>query len=136
MNYKLELTSLEKAINSLEIALIEYKNNSNDFVRDSCIQRFEFVYDLSHKMLRRHLLLVSPNTEIIQTMSFPTLIRTGAEQGMLQSSWDKWKEYRTSRNKTSHTYDEEMAIEVLDIIPSMLQEAQYLLNKLQEVYNA
>ena len=50
------LTPLENAINSLNIAFVEYqKDNSNEFVRDSVIQRFEYTYELCIKMLKRYL---------------------------------------------------------------------------------
>ena len=133
MDYKLDLTSLEKAIISLENALIEYDKNPNEFVRDACIQRFEFVYDLSHKMLKRYLQISSPNKEEIDNMSFADIIRTGAKQNILESSWDIWKQYRESRNKTSHTYDEDMAIDVFNITPNMLNEAKYLLKELKRL---
>ena len=42
---KLILEPLQKAINALIKALNEYDNNPNEFVKDSCIQRFEFTYD-------------------------------------------------------------------------------------------
>lgn len=40
-------------------------------------------------------------------MSFPTLIRTASENGLLRSGWDTWYEFRKARNLTSHVYDEE-----------------------------
>ena len=85
MDYKLDLTSLEKAVASLENALNEYALRPNEFVRDSCIQRFEFVYDLSHKMLKRHLEIHSPNKQVIDNMLFAELIRTSAEQNILKN---------------------------------------------------
>ncbi len=133
MEYKLDLSSLEKVITSLENALTEYSKNPNEFVRDACIQRFEFVYDLSHKMLKRYLKISSPNKEEIDNMSFSDIIRTGAKQNILESSWDIWKLYRESRNKTSHTYDEDMAIDVFEITPKMLIEAKYLLKELKRL---
>jgi len=36
------------------------------------------------------------------------------------------------RSKTSHTYDEEIAIEVVHSIPAFLEEARHLLKQLQE----
>ncbi len=52
----LDITSLKKAVESFARALNEYdKDESNEFVRDSCIQRFEYCYDLSSKMIKRHL---------------------------------------------------------------------------------
>jgi hypothetical protein len=47
----LDIRSLIKALASLQEALAEYKKHPNHFMRDSCIQRFEYSYELAHKML-------------------------------------------------------------------------------------
>jgi hypothetical protein len=65
-------------------------------------------------------------------MPFADIVRSGNEQGLLLGNWAEWKTYREMRSKTSHTYDEEVAIEVVESIPAFLEEARYLLAKLQE----
>ncbi len=129
---KLELTSFKKAIQSLKEALDEYDKTQNVFVKDSCLQRFEYTYELAHKLLKRQLEAMSAAAEIIDTMSFQQLIRHGAETGLLLNSWDVWKKYRDARNATSHAYNEEKANEVFDIIPDFYQEASYLLAQLEK----
>jgi hypothetical protein len=64
-------------------------------------------------------------------MPFGDLIRTGNEQGLLLSDWSNWKRYREMRSKTSHTYDEGIALQVVAGIPGFLAEARYLLEQLQ-----
>ncbi len=129
----LDLTPLAKSISSLDVALKEYaKDTSNEFVRDSCIQRFEFTYDLSHKMLKRFLEMTEANPEVFDQMSFQDIIRTGDEKGLLLNGWDVWAGYRRARNITSHTYDKDKAIEVMSIIPDLFEEAMFLISKLQE----
>lgn len=129
----LELTPLEKSIASLNEALQEHaKDEENDFVRDASIQRFEFTYDLSHKMLKRFLEMTSANPAELDKISFQDLIRTGDEKGLLLNGWDVWIGYRKARNITSHTYDEAKAAEVFAIIPDFYEESKFLLEKLQE----
>ncbi|MFI4955023.1 MAG: nucleotidyltransferase substrate binding protein [Gammaproteobacteria bacterium] len=129
----LDLSSFDKAIKSLDEAVQEYqKNPENKFVRDAAIQRFEYTFELSHKMLRRYLELTEPSADIVEEMTYPTLIRTGSEKGLLLSAWNVWKDYRQGRNLTSHTYDEDKAVYVYSVIPSFLKDAQYLLHKLHE----
>lgn len=129
----LDLTSLEKAIYSLEQALLELtKQKDNSFIRDATIQRFEYTYELAHKMLKRYLEMTEASAQEIDEMSFPALIRTGAEKGLLQHSWDVWASYRVARNLTSHTYNEAKAKEVCQIIPDFLKEVQFLLKQLQK----
>lgn len=126
----LELSSLKKAIKSLQEALDEYDKNSNDFMRDSCIQRFEYTYELSWKMLKRHLELTAANPAEIDELSFQELIRKGCEKGLLLGEWSDWKLYRIARGTTSHAYDENKAEEVFAVIPAFLKEAEHLYLKL------
>jgi uncharacterized protein with HEPN domain len=64
-------------------------------------------------------------------MSFPTLIRTGIEQGLVAGDWPSWRGFRDMRNITSHTYDETKARQVAEAIPGFLIEAKILLERLQ-----
>jgi nucleotidyltransferase substrate binding protein (TIGR01987 family) len=129
---KLDLSSLKKAINALNRALNEYEKNPSEFVKDSCIQRFEFTYELSHKFIKRYLEITEANPDEIEEMSFQQLIRRATEKGLLLSDWESWKDYRKSRGKTSHTYDEDTATEVFEAIPDFLKEAEYLYKCLEE----
>jgi nucleotidyltransferase substrate binding protein (TIGR01987 family) len=128
----LEISSFENAIARLEEGLARYQHDITDTqIRDGLIQRFEFTYELSHKMLKRYLEQASPTPEAFDGMPFQDLIRSGNEQGLLLSDWSRWKVYREMRAKTSHTYDEQKALEVVAIIPDMLAEAQFLRDQLK-----
>ena len=128
----LDYSPLEKAIATLFEAMDEYQRNSTDFIWDACIQRFEYTYDLSHKMLKRYLEQVSANPLEIDKMSFQNLIRTDAEKGGLLSSYDIWAGYREARNSTSHGYDENKAAEVFKQFPAFLNETKTLLANLKQ----
>ena len=133
MAIQLDLSSLDKVLRLLSEALQAYAlDASNSLYRDASIQRFEFCYELSHKMLKRYLELAAPNPVAIDELAFPDLIRTASEQGLLRNGWDKWKDYRKARSITSHTYDESKAIEVMQIVPDFLQEGQALLAELKK----
>jgi nucleotidyltransferase substrate binding protein (TIGR01987 family) len=133
MNEKLDLTPLGNAVNRLAEGLARYEKDITDTqIRDGLIQRFEFSYEISHKMLKRYLEAVSPTPEQFDGMDFADIVRSGNEQGIMLGDWPKWRNYRAMRGKTSHTYDEEVAIEVVEGIPAFLEEARYLLKQLQE----
>lgn len=133
MNQKLDLSPLLNTVNRLAEGLTRYEMDIADTqIRDGMIQRFEFSYEISHKMLKRYLEAVSPTPEQFDAMAFADLIRSGNEQGLLLSDWSQWRKYREMRSKTSHTYDEEVAIQVVQGIPAFLEEARYLLKQLQE----
>ena len=127
----LDISSFSKAVARLEEGLARYEHNkADDQIRDGLIQRFEFTYELSHKMLKRHLEMTSPTPDIYDAISFQDLIRTGNEQGLLLGEWADWKLYREKRAKTSHTYNEDVALDVVDSIPGFLREARFLRDKL------
>ena len=132
MDERLDLTSLENAVRRLRDGLARYEKDVADTqIRDGLIQRFEFTYELSHKMLKRYLESVSPSPEEVDRMAFADLVRSGNEQGLLVGDWESWKNYRTMRGKTSHVYNEGVALDVVEGIPAFLREAEFLLKQLQ-----
>jgi len=129
---ELDLTPLANAVERLAEGLAEYQQNTSyALIRDGLVQRFEFTYEISHKMLKRYLALALASPAEFDSMPFGDLIRTGNEQGLLLSDWSNWKRYREMRSKTSHTYDEGIALQVVAGIPDFLAEARYLLEQLQ-----
>jgi hypothetical protein len=53
-------------------------------------------------------------------------------QGLLLNDWPAWRTYREMRGKTSHSYDEDTALQVVARIPDFLAEAVYLRDQLRE----
>lgn len=133
MNTKtLDLSVLTNALNRLVEGNDRYLKDINDTqIRDGLIQRYEFTYEITHKILKRHLELKSPNPEVFDAMAFSDLIRTGNEQSLLKNDWTKWKIFREMLSKSSHTYDEQIAKEVVSIIPDFIDEAKFLLTQLE-----
>jgi nucleotidyltransferase substrate binding protein (TIGR01987 family) len=129
----LDLTSLSKALQRLAEGLARYRSDTSDTqIRDGLIQRFEFTYEISHKMLKRFLESASATPSSFDAMPFADLIRSGNEQGLLLGKWTDWKRYREMRSLTSHTYDENVALGVVEGIPAFLAEAEFFLKQLQE----
>ena len=129
----LNLQPLINATTRLQEGWLRYLQDISDTqIRDGLIQRFEFTYEISHKMLKRYLEQVSANPAEFDQMSFQDLIRTANEQGLLQGDWTDWKQYRDMRSRTSHTYDESKAIEVMQIVPDFLLEGRALLAELKK----
>ena len=129
---QLDLTPLDNAIARLDEGWTRYQRDVSDIqIRDGLIQRFEFTYEISHKMLRRFLELTSANPAEFDGMAFQDMIRTGNERGLLLGDWPAWRKYREMRSRTSHTYNEEVAIEVVKGIPAFQREAAHLLQRLR-----
>lgn len=129
----LDISTFSKAVDRLAEGLARYQQDTtDDQIRDGLIQRFEFTYELSHKMLKRYLEEIAPSPETIDQASFQDLIRMGNEQGLLRSEWRVWRGFRDIRNITSHTYDLAKALEVVEGIPAFLDEARFLRSSLTE----
>ena len=133
----LDLTSLQLALASLQRAVVRWNasHGLDEELRDACIQRFEYTFELSWKMLKRRLELDLPDAHSVDAMSFRDLVRTGAERGLLRDV-DAWMVFRDKRNITSHTYNAAKAAEVAAIIPSFALQAGELLTALEARGNA
>ena len=128
-----ETGPFERAIQRLDEGLARFQADTSDSqIRDGLVQRFEFTYELGHKVLRRYLAHISANPEEIASLTFQDLIRSGNEQDLLLGDWTDWRTFRQMRAKTSHTYNEDTALEVVEGIPRFLEEAVYLRDRLRE----
>jgi len=129
----LTLGQFYKSVARLEEVLSRYQSEPDDLVvRDSLIKRFEFTYELAYKMLRRQLSLDVTSPERVAAMTFGESVREGWARGLLKEELATWKQFRESRNRTSHTYDEVSAQEVCAVIPRFLAEAKFLLSQLEK----
>ena len=136
---RLDLTPLDDAIAQLEEA-IEYHGSdmaSGDpalklHLRAAAIQAFEFTYELSFKMVKRHLEQVSPNPAEFDQMSFKAIVREAFRRGLVQSEVSDWDKYRKLRGTTSHTYNAGKAQMVFESLPDFLREARFLRDQLQQ----
>ena len=136
---RLDLTPLDDAIAQLEEA-IEYHGSelaSGDpalklHLRAAAIQAFEFTYELSFNMVKRHLEQTSPNPAELDKMSFKAILREAFRRGLAQSEVFTWDRYRTLRGTTSHAYNAGKAQMVFESLPDFLPEAGFLRYQLQQ----
>lgn len=142
LEQKLDLSNLKKALDELIDALKYYHSdlakqdaNLRRHLRAGTIQAFEFTYEIVIKLIRRHLEITEPSREVIAAMSYPSLIRTANEKGLVNSEVAIWKQYREKRNITSHTYDETQAEQVMMIIPSFINDSLFVFHQLQKSHD-
>lgn len=129
----LDISPLLNAIARLQEGWQRYQLDISDIqIRDGLVQRFEFTYEISHKMLKRYLEHSSASPEQFDQMPFADLIRSANEQGLLQGDWPAWCGYRDMRSKTSHTYDKDIALQVAAGIPAFISEVQYMAAQLSQ----
>ncbi len=131
MNLTLDLTPLHNALAALDRGLARAAAHPDDEeVRDACIQRFEFTFELAWKMLKRRLELDLPSPAELDAMSYRGPIRVAAERGLIDDV-PAWFLYRDKRNLTSHTYDVRKAAEVFAVLPAFARHARALLQRLE-----
>ena len=109
---KLQLQPLQNAISSLTDALATVADSTwfeqqqprvQNTLIAGVIQNFEFVYEISTKMIKRQLELEAISPEEVDQSSFRDILRTAAEKGLIDDV-EAWFRYRLMRNITSHTY--------------------------------
>jgi len=113
----------QKGVDGLKRVLEQEKN---EFIRDSSIQRFEFTFDLSWKLIKAFL---EENKGVICN-SPKGCFKEAYKQGLIEYD-DFWIIMTDYRNKTSHIYNEELAEEVYAILPKVLSYFQKLLVNIQ-----
>lgn len=116
------LADFKKAVGRLSEVLALTKT---DVTRDSAIQRFEFCFDLSWKLIKEYL-----RTEKGIICNSPKdCLREAFLQGLIEYD-DIWLDFLDKRNMTSHTYEEKMAESVYIVLPVALSHFQEILKKL------
>ena len=135
----LNISALEKAFSSLEETInslqdqIWFQSQSaiiQDTLIAGTIQKFEFVYELAIKMLKRQLKKIASNDQDIDSTEFRDILRLSAQYGLIENI-DDWLDYRKMRNITSHTYDENKAQQVYNGIANFLESSRFLLQQLK-----
>lgn len=135
----LDFTSLRNAVASLEGALgvvgdAGWFDRQPEAVRRTLIagviQNFEFVYELSVKMVRRQLALEADSAEEVDQAGFREMLRMAAEKGLIEdvAAWFNW---RRMRNLSAHTYDQEKAEAVYRDVGTFVRDARALLAALE-----
>jgi len=131
-NHLLDITPLAKALMRLVEGYDRYLLDITDTqIRDGLIQRFEFTYEISHKMIKRNLEMTSPSPEMFDGMPFPDLIRSANEQHWLKGNWSSWKIFREMRAQGINTYDDNIAFQIVQGIPDFIDEANVLAQQLK-----
>lgn len=126
------IEELSKAAKSLKISsdiLMDALTNEpknielHKLLRDGSIQRFEFCIELAWKVSMKvlGLAVLAPNPAI----------RDMARNNLIDDP-QLWFDFLTARNKTSHTYDEEIAKVVYAEVEKLIPELEQLIQRLKK----
>lgn len=136
---KLDLTSLQKAVSSLERAVRIAENKISagtgsdevEVLKAGVIQNFEFTYELCWKFIQRWIRENRNPEEADHPRTRKELFRLAAMYGLIADPLP-WFDFSEKRNLTSHTYDEPTAQAVYEAAGRFLPDAAYLCRKLEE----
>lgn len=135
----LDLGALQNAISSLEDSLGVVSDTGwfnaqtlpvQNTLVSGVIQNFEFVYEISIKMIKRLIEMESASPNEVDETNFRDVLRVAAEKGLV-SDIEAWFNYRKMRNITAHTYDHEKAQQVYQGTLEFIVDARDLLQKLE-----
>ncbi|MEI7788854.1 MAG: nucleotidyltransferase substrate binding protein [Chlorobiaceae bacterium] len=134
----LDLTSLHRAIVSLEKSIFSYRSLSEnstlthddiDTVKAGVIQNFEVAYEQCWKFMKRWIEQnVSP--DIVDGVTRRELFRVSAENRLIDDV-SVWMEFHQSRNLTAHTYDAENAGHAFSAALIFIDSAKDFLKRLE-----
>ena len=114
--WRLSIEKLEKALSRLE-EVVSIKD-ANPLLTDATIQRFEFCIELFWKTFR-HLLALEGR----ETFSPKESLQAAYQLGWIQDE-QAWLSMLKDRNLTSHTYNEQLAEQIVQHIKLYYPEMQ------------
>jgi nucleotidyltransferase substrate binding protein (TIGR01987 family) len=134
----LELGSLRKAVAALSGVLEKCDDEAlmgrldevtRNAVKSGAIQHFEFTYELCWKFIKRWLETnISPSAA--DGVARRELFRLAAENRLVLDV-EAWMRHHDARNRTSHTYDPEVAESVYAAAHAFVGDARGLLGALE-----
>ena len=139
MDTPLDLSALQDAISSLSDGLEvvsdpDWFSDQTDKVQNTLIsgvvKNFEFVYEISIKMVKRVMERESASPTEVDEGNFKNLLRTAGEKGLI-ADVEAWFKYRKMRNVTAHTYDHQKAHQVYQDSMGFIVDARALLAALE-----
>jgi nucleotidyltransferase substrate binding protein (TIGR01987 family) len=98
---------------------------TDEIIRDSAIQRFEFTLDIAWKVVKTYLY----NEKGIVVRSPKEALREAYKQGIIPFDND-WIVLVDARNETVHTYNQKKAEEIAALLPHAVELFEQLLESL------
>ena len=133
MENKIDISYVQNALETLKKSNIKFLENKDesitDMLEDSCVKRFEYTLETSWKLMKRILKKIYGKQE--QELTVNNIFRFMQGYGFIKN-WESWKDYYAKHNDTSHEYNLEKSRELLKIIPTFIEDADFFLDKLQK----
>lgn len=135
-NFNKALNKMEEAVNRIQEDYPIDKDGNidddeflDDILKEGLIQRFEYTHELAWNVMK-DFLIHAGNTNIFGSKDAS---REAFSAGLIKNG-EIWMDMIKSRNRTSHTYNEETADEIfLKIMNQYIQEFIQFRDKMKEI---
>ena len=131
---ELNLSVLKNSLSTLKECYQDLKSQNDEkikiYIKDSCIQRFEYTYEAAKKIMNKFLKKEYDKKDSDLTIN--NIFRKMYGLGLIEN-FENWVDYRQKRNLTSYEYDINLTYPIIDIIPNFINDTEFLINKLESV---
>jgi nucleotidyltransferase substrate binding protein (TIGR01987 family) len=129
----LDISLLKDSFNTLKESYDALQKNKDktmeDFIKDSCVKRYEYTYETARKTMGKFLKLEYDKTE--KELTINNIFRDMYGLGFLKN-YENWIKYREKRNITSHEYDRNKSYEIIEVIPGFIDDLKFLIDNLEK----
>lgn len=108
-NYRKALAKFNQAVEILTNKM-SWGEEIDDLLKEGLIQRFEYTHELAWKVMKDY----AEYQGYVNIQGSRDAFRRAFEMGIIEN--ESWMESIKDRNLTSHNYDDEMVVEILDAI--------------------
>lgn len=131
---ELNLNVLKKNLTTLKECYSDLNKQQDEklrtYIKDSCVQRFEYTYETAKKLMNKFLKKEYNKTE--KDLTINNLFREMLALGLIKN-FENWAEYREKRNITSHEYNIELTYPIIDIVPNFITDVEFLIESFEKV---
>jgi len=131
---ELNLNALINSFNTLKESyndyLLEQDEKMKRYIKDSCIQRFEYTFESAKKIMNKFLKKEYDKTE--KDLTINNIFREMYGIGLIEN-FENWVDYREKCNTTSHEYNDLWTYPILDIIPRFIKDVEFFIKNMDGV---
>ena len=131
---ELNLDILKNSLKTLKECYDDYSAEPNkkikDYIKDSCIKRFEYTYETSKKIMNKFLKKEYDKSE--KDLTINNIFREMYGLDLIKN-FENWADYREKKNFTSHEYNEKYTDSIIAVIPDFISDVEYLINRLEGI---
>lgn len=131
---ELDLSNLKNSFSTLKECYNDYTMQKDEkmqtYIKDSCIKRFEYTYEMSKKIMNKFLKKEYDKTE--KELSINNIFREMYGLSLIDS-FDNWVDYRESRNISAYEYDITKTYPIIELIPRFLVDVDFFITHLEQV---